>query len=378
MISEATVGFNTSFLSKFFHSSLDMRRTDRGNIRHSFHDILLVILTGVLCGLDDYTLIVRFAKREMDWFGAHGDFANGIPSHETLRRFMAALDPEAFGECFLGWLSTLCDLGDIGTLAIDGKVIKGASTKSDPGSLSPHVLTAWATGQGISLGQVRVDDKSNEITAMPELLKKIPVAGNTITIDAMGCQRETVNGIRERGGDYVIAVKGNQGTLEQGIMDTARLERPCASSFTEDLGHGRAERRTCNVYTDLSHLGNADKWRDLKCLVEVTSLVHNKSTGRTTTEKRRYITSLGQDAEKLNHIIRRHWAIENELHWMLDVNFGEDSSRKRTGNAPLNFNLVFKSALFLLKRDKSLKKSIKQKRFEALIDVGYRNKLLSF
>lgn len=357
---------------------MDTRRTDRGNLRHSFHDILLVTLVGVLCGLKEYALIVRFARNEIEWFRKYGGFPNGIPSTETVRRFLVALDTDVFRECYGDWISSFHDLGEVGSIAIDGKTVRGASTKSDPGSVSPHILTAWATEQGLSLGQLKVEDKGNEITAIPELLKRIFVKGSVVTIDAMGCQKDIVSEIIGQGGDYIIAVKGNQGSLEKAIGDTVLLERPDDTSVLQDIGHGRVEQRTCRAYTDLSHLEGRQEWKGLRTFIEVESKVFCKSTKRETSEKRLYISSLEQSAERFNRAIRRHWSIENELHWVLDVAFGEDASRKRTGHSAENFNIIFKSALAMLRKEESLKKSIPQKRFEALINKKYRDRLLEF
>lgn len=376
MKSEPSSSFNTSFLTKFFDISLDNRRTDRGNLQHSFHDILLVVLVGVLCGLKEYAMIVRFAKNELDRFKNYGDFSNGVPSTETIRRFLIALDSDVFGLCYMNWIQSLCDFEELSSIAIDGKTIRGASTKSDPNSISPHLLTAWATGQGLSLAQLKVDDKTNEITAIPELLKRVFIKGSRVTIDAMGCQKEIVSQIIDQQADYIIAVKGNQKVLREAIKDTLMLEKPDDIFSEEDLGHGRVEKRTCRVYNNLSHLPEQAGWKGLRAFVSVDTEIFCKSTSKTTTEQRLYITSWDQSGEGLGKTIRNHWSIENQLHWVLDVTFGEDASRKRTGNSAENTNLIFKSALVLLKREQSIKKSIPLKRFEALISKEYREKLI--
>lgn len=376
MISRSSSDFNTYFLTTFFDKSLETRRTDRGNLKHSFHDILLVVLVGVLCGLKEYSLMVRFAKSELEWFKNYGAFTNGVPSTETIRRFLIALDTAVFEECYINWINSLFDLNEIESIAIDGKTIRGASTKSDTNSISPHILTAWATDQGLSLAQLKVEDKSNEITAIPELLKKIFIKGSIITIDAMACQKQIVNDIISYEADYIIAVKGNQKTLETAIKDTVLLETPDDVSISQDLGHGRVEKRTCSVYNDLSHLETKQDWKGLQRFVKIESEVFCKSTAKTTIEKRFYISNLKVSANKFNQLIRQHWSIENQLHWVLDVSFGEDSSKKRTGNSAENLNIIFKSALTLLKKEKSLKKSISQKKFEALINKNYRDKLM--
>lgn len=378
MKSESTSNFNNTFLTNFFNSSLDTRRTDRGNLKHSFHDILLVVLVGVLCGLKEYDLMVRFAKNELEWFKGYGGFLHGIPSTETIRRFLVALDTEVFEKCYSKWINTLCDFDKLESIAIDGKAIRGASTKSDPDSITPHILTAWATNQGLALGQLRVDNKSNEITAIPELLKEIFVKGSVITIDAMGCQKNIVADIIDKEADYIIAVKGNQKSLETAIKDMVLLETPDDISVLENLGHGRVEKRTCQVYRNISHLEVIEKWKGVQVFITIDSEVYCKSTQKTTTEKRLYISSLNQGAEKFNKTIREHWSIENQLHWVLDVTFKEDASKKRMGNSAENFNIIFKSALTLLKKEKSLNKSIPQRKFEALINKNYREKLLIF
>jgi len=378
MIFQSPSGFNTYSLTIFFNQSLEPRRTDKGNLRHTFYDILLVVLVSTLCGLEKYSLMVQFAKNDLEWFKKYGDFGNGIPCSETIRRFLIALDTEAFQKCYFNWINSLCNLDEVKSIAIDGKTIRGASTKSDPNSISPHILTAWASDQGLSLGQLRVDDKSNEITAIPELIKKIVIKGSVLTIDAMGCQKNIVSDIISHQADYVIAVKGNQKSLEAAIKDTILLEKPDDTSIIEDIGHGRVEKRICSIYSNLSHLDSKDLWKGLEQFVKIESEVFCKSTRKTSTQIRYYITSLKQDALKINQLIRQHWSIENQLHWVLDVSFGEDRSKKRTGNSAENFNIIFKSALSILKNDKSMEKPLSHKKLEALINKKYRDKLMDF
>lgn len=362
MISQPSSEFNTYSLTKFFDPSLETRRIDKGNLQHAFHDILLIVLTSVLCGLEKYSLMIQLAENEFEWFKKYGDFKNGIPSTETIRRFLAALDPQVFQECYFNWMSSLCDLDAVKSIAIDGKTIRGASTKSDTTSIKPHILTAWATDQGLALGQLRVDDKSNEITAIPKLIKEIVVKGSVLTIDAMGCQKQIVSEIVNQQADYIIAVKGNQKSLQEAIKDTVSLEKPDDISIDEDLGHGRVEKRTCSVYRNLSHLYTRDSWNGLKQFIKIESEVFCKSTRKTTLQIRYYITSLNENASKINQLIRQHWSIENQLHWVLDVSFNEDQSRKRAGNSAENFNIIFKSALTMLKNDTSMKKPLSHKK----------------
>lgn len=378
MISQSSSNFNTYSLTSFFDQSLETRRTDKGNLRHTFHDILLVVLTSVLCGLENYSLMVQLAENELEWFKKYGEFKNGIPCSETIRRFLTSLDTAAFQECYFKWISSICNLDEVESIAIDGKTIRGASTKSDITSISPHILTAWASDQGFSLGQLRVDDKSNEITAIPELIKKIVVKDSVLTIDAMGCQKQIVNEIINQQADYIIAVKGNQKALEEAIKDTISLESPDDISINEDIGHGRVEKRTCSVYRDLSHLYSKDAWSGLEQFVKIESEIFCKSTGKTTSQIRYYITSLKEGALRINKLVRKHWSIENQLHWVLDVSFREDQSRKRAGNSAENFNIIFKSALTMLKNDTSMKKPLSHKKLEVLINKKYREKIMGF
>lgn len=378
MLSRPSAKFNNHFLSKHFSSLTDPRRTEKGNLQHLMSDILLLALVSSVCGLTDYDDIVYFGNQELDWFKKHGNFSRGIPSKDTIRRFFSALDPVSFKDCFMDWASSLRDFGVTDTIAIDGKTIRGASTKSDPDSITPHIISALATEQGLCLGQLKVSDKSNEITAIPELLDLLSISGDTVTIDAMGCQSAIVDKIIDKKANYVIAVKGNQKDLELAIKDTVLLERPIGISVIDDCGHGRVEKRTCTVYDNLSHLEDIDKWTDLKTFIKIESEVFHKSTGKTTNEKRYYISNLEQNAELFNKTIRKHWAIENKLHWSLDVTFKEDQSRKRAGNMAENFNMIFKTTLMLINNEKSYRKSKKSKRLRALMDRQYREKILFF
>jgi predicted transposase YbfD/YdcC len=239
----------------------------------------------------------------------------------------------------------------------------------------PYIVSAWATRNGICLGQVKVPDKSNEITAIPDLVDSIVTKGCTITIDAMGCQREITKKIIENEADYILAVKGNQGCLEQSVLDTILLEKPDSVDVAEDCGHGRVETRTCKAYSNFSHIDKADGWAGLSAVFCIESKVYEKSTGKEKTERRCYITSLPADANSLNTKTRCHWGIENRLHWVLDVTFGEDASRKRKNNEAENFNIILKSVMSLLIKDES-KISKKRKRFRAAIDPKYREMLL--
>ncbi|WP_345008194.1 ISAs1 family transposase, partial [Snuella lapsa] len=244
-----------------------------------------------------------------------------------------------------------------GVIAIDGKTICGAKDKSKKSSIAPHILSAMASESGICLGQVKTQEKSNEITAIPELIKSLEIKDCTITIDAMGCQREIVSSIIDENANYVIAAKANQGNLLEAIKDTVKLEKPQSVHLEEDFGHGRVEKRTAKVFNNLSHLNNSNQWRELNCFIQVEKETYSKSDGKTTNETRYYISNLNLNAKQANHIIRSHWAIENKLHWSLDVIFGEDHSRKRTENTPENMNIIMKIVLTLVNQEQTFKKS---------------------
>jgi predicted transposase YbfD/YdcC len=241
-----------------------------------------------------------------------------------------------------------------------------------------HIVSAFAAHNGLCLAQKATNQKSNEITAIPELLSLLDIEGDIITIDAMGCQKKIASKICGQKADYILAVKGNQLLLEREIEDTVRLSKPADDNTHTDCGHGRIESRRCRVYEDLAYLENAEEWKSLKSLVVIDSERIIKATDEKQKQTRFYISSLSGSAKDFNRWVREHWAIENNLHWTLDVTFREDYSRKRKGNAAHNFNIVLKSVLSLLVKDTSWKASHKRKRLKAALSEEYRNKLLYF
>jgi len=227
------------------------------------------------------------------------------------------------------------------------------------------MVSAWAEGNGLVLAQRKVDEKSNEITAIPKLLDALELAGTVVTIDAMGCQRSIAAKIVEKKADYVLAVKDNQGLLAEQVWDSFLLLKSDAVAEEIDCGHGRVEQRKCSVIADLSLIEKASEWASLQGLVRIESERYHKATGKTEREIHYYITSLIADAVRLNSVIRQHWGIENKLHWVLDVGFGEDLDRKRAGHSAQNFSVLNRIALNLLKQDKSSKRGVKGKRLKA-------------
>jgi predicted transposase YbfD/YdcC len=340
-------------------------------------DIVLLVLSAVLCGANDWEEIELFGKSRESWLKKYGSFAHSIPSHDTINRVFSALSPEEFSSCFCRWVNSIRQDFSREVVAIDGKRIRN-SHETYRGQSALHMVSAMAVENGLCLGQVATNAKSNEITAIPELLSLLDVKGNIITIDAMGCQRKVVDKIVSCGADYILAVKGNQHSLEEGVKDTCRLSKPQDTHVHTDMGHGRIETRSSSVYADLSCLENANQWKGLRSIVTVESERTQKATGETSKETRYYISNLAGTAKEFNSWIRQHWSIENNLHWSLDVTFREDHSRKRKGHAAHNFNIILKFALSLLVKDNSWKASHKRKRLKAALCEEYRERLLNF
>ncbi|MFW6202676.1 MAG: ISAs1 family transposase [Marinilabilia sp.] len=352
------------------------RRKTKGNYRHELTDIVLLVISAVISGASEWEEIEMFGRSQQDWLSQYGSFSNGIPSHDTINRVISSIDPDQFSRCFSSWINEITSLSKGEVVAIDGKRLRG-SYNNATGAPAIHMVSAFASENGLCLGQVSTHEKSNEITAIPELLDNLTLHGCTVTIDAMGCQTAIAEKIREKGADYILAVKGNQGALEEGIKDTVRFNNPIDTSTNVDAGHGRIETRICNVYHLSDHMENIERWKDLKYIIEIQAERVIKSTGQITKEKRYYITNKGAKAKNFNKDIRSHWSIENNLHWVLDVTFGEDASRKRQKFAAQNFNTINKIALTLLANENTLKASKKCKRLAAAVNPEIRAKILN-
>lgn len=335
----------------------------------------MLVISAVLCGANDWNEIEEFGNNQLDWLRKFGDFKHGIPAHDTINRVFSAINPDEFGLCLRSLTQRIPKTLEREVVGIDGKTIcnSGNKLKNLP---AVHMVSAFAQSRGITLGQKAVSEKSNEITAIPELLTLIDIENSVVTIDAMGCQKEIAKQIKAGNADYVLAVKGNQPSLHEAIIDTARFQKPCDFNTQTDLGHGRIETRCCSIYRDLSFIENSSEWMGLKTIIKIESQRINKSTGTESKQVRYYISSTEDSAKQINDWIRLHWAIENNLHWMLDVNFREDYSTKQNANAAQNFNTVSKIALYLL-GDKT-KLSIKRNRLKAALNPLFREKLLNF
>jgi len=355
-------------------SQIDDPRSDINKL-HKLEDILLIGIISVICAADTWKNMETYAKAKEEFLRSFLDLPNGIPSDDTFNRVFSSIDSEQFESCFVDWVSRLVNLTDGEVIPIDGKTIRGAKSN---GKKSPfHMVSAWATNNNLVLGQVKVSEKSNEITAIPKLLELITVKGCTVTIDAMGCQHEIARKIIKEEANYILAVKENQKQLHQDIEDEFRFGKDIQVDLTEELDHGRIETRKCSVITDFKFIENTEDWKGLKSIVKIESIREFKNSNKPTeTATRYYISSLLSQAKDFQRDIRFHWGIENKLHWVLDVAFSEDASRKRKGNASQNFSILSKVALNLLKKETSERQGIKGKRLKAAYDQNYLLKVL--
>jgi predicted transposase YbfD/YdcC len=357
---------------KYF-SELTDPRVER-NREHLLEEILLIAIAAVLSGAESWNDIADYGKDKQEWLQTFLALPSGIPSHDTFNRVFAALDPEEMEKGFAVWVASIAKLTAGEVVAIDGKTLCG--TRETGKKKLVHMVSAWANSNNLVLAQRKVDEKSNEITAIPKLLNALELAGTVVTIDAMGCQREIASRIIEKKADYVLAVKENQPGLLADIKDSFQMLAADAVAEEVDCEHGRVERRNCSVVADLSLLERPFEWASLQALVRIESERYHKVSGKTEREIRYYITSLKPDARRLNGAIRQHWGIENKLHWVLDVGFGEDLDRKRAGHAAQNFSLLNRIALNLLKQETTFKRGIKGKRLKAAWNHPYLLKLL--
>jgi predicted transposase YbfD/YdcC len=347
--------------------------------KHPLINVVFIAVCGILSGANSFAAIEEFGLGRRTWFARFLDLTNGIPSDDTFARVLARLDPGAFEKCLLSWVQAVQEITDHRLIAIDGKTLRGSYDRRD-GKAAIHMVSAWASEAKLSLGQVVVDEKSNEITAIPELLRLLDVSGALVTIDAMGCQKEIAELIRERKGDYVLAVKQNQPTLYEQVERTtgAGLEQDASDldeHQTVEVGHGRRETRTYLIFPASEAVDPDGVWRDLSA-VGMAITESSDTQGHSRLEARYYILSVLLSAQRFADAVRGHWGIENNLHWQLDVSFREDECRVRTDHAPANLSVIRRFALGLLKRETSCRRGIETKRLKCAASNEYREKAL--
>jgi predicted transposase YbfD/YdcC len=342
---------------------LEDPRIDRTK-KHPLRSIIFLTIAAVVAGADSFTDIEDFGRVKEDWLRKYVDFPHGIPSHDTIGDLFKRIKPKMFAQCFIRWVSQVCGVNEQELIHIDGKTLRRSYDKQN-GKQALHLIHAYASSSELLLGQLATADKSNEITAIPELLEIIDIEGAMVTIDAMGCQKDIAAKIREQGGDYLLAVKGNQATLEKEIETTFNRTSLAPSHTSTTKDHGRIEQRKCTIIDNLSFVDEAVHWKDIQTIVRIERQREILSTGQKSTETQYYICSKILDAQTANAYVRQHWSIENKLHWTMDVIFNEDLSRIRKGYADENFAVIRRIALNLLKLDTSLKKSIRAKRHKA-------------
>jgi predicted transposase YbfD/YdcC len=358
---------------------------------HRLVDVLIIGVCTLLCSGETFNDMEDFGNAKLDWFKTFLELPNGIPSHDTFNRVFSALDPQEFLEAFLLWTQSLRRAVPDEIVAMDGKALRRAL---DADQSPKYIVSAWAEDNGLVLGQLKVGEKTNEITAVPQLLRVLELAGCIVTLDAMGCQKEIAKEIKEADAEYVLALKGNQETVHREVKEfldevvaesktwkapgvqTGPAAAELASKKVVEKDHGRLETREYYQSANLSWFADLAKWEGLRSIgmVEATREVK----GKISKERRYYLSSLPLDVERFVRAVRGHWGVENKVHWILDVQFGEDQSRARTGYAAENLATLRRFALNLLKNEKTKKRGIRGKQLNASWDHAYLLRLLGF
>jgi predicted transposase YbfD/YdcC len=383
-VSEDTMEPKPAIAISEHFAELEDPRVDRTKL-HLLLDIIIIAICAVICGADDWVEIEEFGKAKLKWFRTFLKLPNGIPSHDTFGRVFACLDPEQFQRCFLSWVQAVSHVTERQIVAVDGKTLR-CSHDSTLGKAAIQMVSAWASANRLVLGQLKVDEQSNEITAIPELLKVLVLKGCIVTIDAIGCQTEIAKLIVEQGADYVLALKGNQGNLHSDVQDLFAYAqemdfKDIAHDYHETVngGHGRIEIRqywTISAPDFLKYLDPDGAWAGLQSIGMVKA--ERRVGDKISHETRYYISSLpGDDAVEFSQAVRGHWGIENCVHWVLDIAFREDDSRIRKGNGPQNFAVLRRIALNLLRREKTAKCGVKARRLKAGWSEDYLRKVLA-
>lgn len=347
------------------------------NRKHLLIDILFITVCAVICGAKGWEEIAEFGKCRQDWLQRFIDLPNGVPSHDTFRDVFLFLDTGKFNESFGNWVSDIVTKIPGEIISIDGKTSRRSSSKN---TKPLHLVSAWANKNSLVLSQLKVDEKSNEITAIPEILSVLDIHGCIVTIDAMGCQKDIAEKIIAGGGDYILALKGNQGNFHEQVKDfmsisveTGFEDVPHEKTVTIEKDHGRIETREYYLVNKLDWLENRQNWHGLNSLGVVVS--KRTIQDKTTTETRLYISSLKSDVKRFAEGVRSHWGVES-MHWSLDISFQEDQCRKRTEKSAANFAIIRHIALNLLKKEQSFKGSIVRKQFKAALTEEYLEKVL--
>jgi predicted transposase YbfD/YdcC len=351
--------------------------------RHLLLDIIVMAICAVICGADDWPAVVVFGHSKEAWLRTFLRLPHGIPSEDTFRRVLGLVNPEQLQQHFRAWIDATVPHAAGQVIPIDGKTLRRSHDRTtDQNAI--HMVSAWATAEGLVLGQLKVDAKSNEIPAIPELLQLLDIAGCIITVDAIGCQRDIAAAVIAQEADYMLAVKGNQPELEAAIAESFAY---AASQGWRDVvydehqtlnkDHGRIETRHCWTIQDPDYLYYVRQFADWPQLNTIVKVQTERCVGADVTEKTRYfITSLGNDAPAALRAVREHWGIENQLHWRLDVVFREDDSRLRKGHGAENFAVLRHIALSLLQQERSSQLSVKSKRLRAALDENYLRQVL--
>ncbi len=363
---------NEKTIDKYFETIEDHRHHNK---LHKLIDVIIIAICGVVAGADTYEQIENFGKKRKRWLSKFLELPYGIPSHDTFDRIFERMDPKEFQDSFKKWIASVAKQTKGQVVAIDGKTLRRSHNRSED-KKAIHMISAWASENQVVLGQLKTEEKSNEITAIPYLLKLLDLSGCIITIDAMGTQKKIAKTIIDSNCDYILALKENHKTLYENTvrffdqMDSMKKEGYCFDEHkTVDGGHGRIETRRNVTTCDIDWLDDKGNWPGLKSLGMVEST--REVNGKVSVERRYYISSLDCAAQVFGDSVRSHWGIENSLHWVLDIAFREDESRIRKGFGPENFAAIRHIALNLLKENKSFKGSIKSKRLNAAMDTQY-------
>lgn len=362
------------------HHFANLTDPRRARVTYPLINIVTIALCATIAGADDFVAMADWARQHKEWLGQFLDLSAGIPSHDRFNMIFRRLNPAEFERCLLSWLAALHDTSGGRLLAVDGKTARQSFDTATARS-ALHMVSVWAVSQKLSIAQIAVDSKSNEITAIPEVLKLVELCGAVVTIDAMGCQAEIARAIVDGGGDYILAVKGNQPTLHDGVVehvlehmsdDFARVD--VSRHETKEKGHGRVEHRTYYVLDVPADLPDAGRWKGLKQIgVAISDTTRD---GKPCDDVRYYILSKRLTARRFGTLVRSHWGIENSLHWQLDVSFGEDRNRTRKDHAAANLAVLRRIALSLLKNETGSKVGVKNRRLTAAWNTDYLHKVL--